>query len=190
MILSVRVKSSLVVNFLDQNNIIRVGGRLENIDLPISYKHPIVLSNKHTLTKLIISHEHIRNMHSGILSTLSIVRQNYWPLDRKQTVRGIIRKCIPCFKAKPRCENPMMGNLPSHRLSPSPPFSFCGVDFAGPFNIKDGKTRNKKIIKSYICVFICLSTKAVHIELATELSTQCFLNALRRFISRSGFCKT
>lgn len=175
--------------YLDDKNLIRVGGRLEHSELLYTSKHPVIISDKHPLTRLITQHEHIRNLHSGVQGTLSAVRQNYWPLKGRRTVRNIVNKCILCFKANPVSNNQLMGALPSTRTVPSPPFTVCGVDYAGPFQIKDGKLRNRRIIKSYVCIFVCFSTKAIHIELVTELSTECFLNAFKRFISRRGLCK-
>lgn len=80
----------------------------------------------------------------------------------------------------------MMGNLPEHRVKVSAPFSTCGVDYAGPLLIKDRKGRGSKTSKCYVCLFICFSVKAVHLELVTDLSTDSFLLALRRFVSRRG----
>lgn len=68
------------------------------------------------------------------------------------------------------------------------PFVICGVDYAGPFQINDSKFRNKKFIKAYICIFVCFSTKAVHIEVVSDLSTDGFFNAFKRFFSRRGLC--
>ncbi|XP_030747675.1 uncharacterized protein LOC115876126 [Sitophilus oryzae] len=81
-----------------------------------------------------------------------------------------------------------MGSLPKPRVVPSRPFYYCGVDYAGPYLLKDGKTRNRVKIKAYVCIFICLSTRAVHAELVTDLSTEGFLNAFKRFVSRRGLC--
>lgn len=81
-----------------------------------------------------------------------------------------------------------MGDLPKSRITPSRPFYISGVDYAGPFLIRE-KSRSKTIIKSYLCVFVCFSTKAVHFELATDLSTKAFLNCLRRFIARRKRCQ-
>jgi hypothetical protein len=80
----------------------------------------------------------------------------------------------------------MMGDLPRYRLQPTRPFLSSGVDFGGPFQTKTMKGRGGKIIQSYICLFVCLSTKAVHIELVTELTSDGFLAALRRMMSRRG----
>lgn len=81
-----------------------------------------------------------------------------------------------------------MADLPYYRVNPSRPFLRTGVDYAGPFKIKEGSTRSKRMVKGYLCIFVCLSTKAVHLELAHDLTTDSFLNALKRFVSRRGLC--
>lgn len=147
--------------FLDSQGIIRVGGRLKHSNLEYGVKHPIVLSNKHPFTRLIISHEHERSLHSGVQSTLAHVRQTYWPLNGRSLVRSCVRGCLRCFKSNPPACSTKMGELPRSRVTLSRPFEMVAVDYAGPFDLKDGKLRNKKIIKGYICVFVCLATKAV-----------------------------
>ncbi|XP_045466642.1 uncharacterized protein LOC123675337 [Harmonia axyridis] len=79
-----------------------------------------------------------------------------------------------------------MGELPSARVTPSRPFSHCGVDYAGPIIIKERTLRRTKFVKAYICIFVCFSTRAIHIELVKDLSTESFNNALNRFIARRG----
>lgn len=68
------------------------------------------------------------------------------------------------------------------------PFYNTGVDYCGPFFIKEKKLRNRGRVKAYVAVFVCLSTKAVHIEVVSDMTTEAFLAALRRFISRRGLC--
>lgn len=102
--------------------------------------------------------------------------------------RKVFYECINCFKTKPVAVQPIMGDLPKQRIEPSRPFSVCGIDFAGPFSIKTSLRRNAPTNKGYICLFVCFATKAVHIELVCNLTTEAFLNALKRFISRRGLC--
>lgn len=173
---------------MDSFGILRVGGRLNKSALKFESKHPIILPAKHHLTALIIRHEHIVNLHAGPQLVLSAIRRQYWPLNGKRVVRNEIRKCINCFRAAPITVSQKMGDLPVERVTPSRPFSICSVDFAGPYHIKDSKFRNKKFIKAYVCIFVCFSTRAVHVELATELSTNSFLNIFKRFIARRGRC--
>lgn len=175
--------------FLDSQGLLRVGGRLQHSNLTFAQKHPSVLAATHPFTKLIVKHEHERSMHAGSQTTLAHIRQRFWPINGKHIVRSHIRRCVRCFRTKPTLPNAKMGDLPSPRITqPSRPFVSTAVDYAGPFEMKDGKLRSRKIIKGYVCVFVCLATKAVHLELVTDLSTNGFLSLLKRFVSRRGVC--
>ncbi|XP_064215657.1 uncharacterized protein LOC135267304 [Tribolium castaneum] len=79
-----------------------------------------------------------------------------------------------------------MGELPSCRVKQTFPFYCKGIDYAGPFHLKDRTTRNPKIVKAYVCLFVCMAVKAVHIEVVSDLTTEAFLACLKRFISRRG----
>ncbi|XP_037931108.1 uncharacterized protein LOC119665920 [Teleopsis dalmanni] len=82
-----------------------------------------------------------------------------------------------------------MGNLPGHRVQPARPFLSTGVDYCDPIWVHY-KTRGKRPQKAYIAVFCCFATKAVHLKLVTDLTTDAFIGALKRFIARRGCCKT
>lgn len=182
-------KSSNLVKlnpFLDEQGIIRVGGRLTKSNFTYEKRHPIVLPIKHTLSELITRYEHLRLLHCGPQALLSSLRDRYWPLAGRNLARKVVYNCVQCFKTNPKNTEQIMGALPATRLSPSPPFFNCGVDYAGPFYIKDKKSRGCKTIKCYICLFVCFATKAVHLELVGNLTTEMFLAALKRFISRRG----
>lgn len=172
--------------FLDKEGIIRVGGRIRNSDYQFDKKHPIILCPKHKLTTLIMRYEHLKLYHCGPQHLLASIREKFWPLSGRGIARKITRGCIICFKNKPMTEQYQMGNLPHQRLSQFSVFSNVGIDYAGPILIKDRKLRGAKLIKSYICLFVCMSTKAVHIDLVTDLSTDSFLQVLKRFIARRG----
>lgn len=171
---------------IDNEGLLRVGGRLSHAELSYDAKHPILLPKGHTFTRLIIHNEHIRNMYSGIQATIYAVRNKFWPMSAKSTTRDIIRKCVTCWKAKPTVAEAIMSDLPSPRVNISRPFTHCGVDFGGPFLIREHKRRNAKLIKAYICIFVCFAIKAVHIELVADLTTESFLGAFKRFIARRG----
>ncbi|XP_024881254.1 uncharacterized protein LOC112460690 [Temnothorax curvispinosus] len=172
--------------FIDETGLIRVGGRLKNSELKFDACHPILLPRDHELTKRTIRREHVRNMHAGTQATMAAVRQRFWPLSLRSTARKIIRNCVTCFRAKPSQSEAIMGSLPSTRVTVSRPFSHCGVDYAGPVMVKEGKRRNARFHKAYIAIFVCFSTKAVHIELVSDLTSESFFSALRRFMSRRG----
>ncbi|XP_071578330.1 uncharacterized protein [Temnothorax nylanderi] len=172
--------------FVDADGVVRVGGRLREASLAFDTKHPIVLPPRHHVTKLIIEHEHIRQLHAGVQLTLASLRLRFWPLNGKSSVRGVIRKCVKCFRANPTPIEQFMGNLPLSRTEPARPFLRCGVDYGGPILIKEGPGRGKRTIKSYIALFVCFVTKALHIELVYDCTAETFLHALKRFISRRG----
>ena len=169
--------------FLDENQFIRCEGRLENSTLPKEAKKPILLPSKHRFTELIIQVVHERVHHNGIRETLNSVRETYWILRGRETVKRVLRRCVLCKRMEGMSyATPREPSLPSSRVSDEAPFTNTGVDFAGPLLITD----NEQTMKSYVCLFTCASTRAVHLELQKSLSADMFLQAFRRFTSRRG----
>nr|CAH7757847.1 unnamed protein product [Callosobruchus chinensis] len=117
---------------------------------------------------------------------LAAIREHFWIISARRVVRKIASRCITCFRVKPHPIYPIMGNLPKERVNPAPPFQVSGLDCAGPFILRDRKGRGSKPYKAWICLFICMTTRAIHLEIATDLSTDSFLAALRRFCARRG----
>lgn len=176
----------LSLNPFLQNGVMRVGGRIKNSGQPFETKHPIILPGSHYLTKQILRNEHERLLHCGVQNLLYSVRERYWPISGRNACKNIIRGCIKCFRTAPKDTKYLMGDLPEVRVTSNSVFINVGTDYGGPFLLKDRKTRGAKIVKAYMCLFICMSTKAIHIELVSELTTQAFLAALNRFIGRRG----
>lgn len=172
--------------FVDDQGILRVGGRLVQSSYAYDKKHPIILSPSCPIARLIARDEHQRFLHCGPTQLLSSLREKFWILSGKSLTRKIVHDCITCFRNKPKLSNPMMGNLPANRVTATHPFYNTGIDYAGPVLIKSKKGRGAKLNKAYICIFICMSTKAIHLDLVNDLSTEEFLATLRRFISRRG----
>lgn len=125
-------------------------------------------------------------MHAGAQATTGEIRQKFWPLSARSSTRKIIKNCTTCFRANPINSQARMGDLPERRVQPSRSFSTCGVDYGGPLYIKEGKRRNAKLTKTYIALFVCFITKATHIELVSDLSSEAFINALKRFMAKRG----
>lgn len=186
--LPLKSKSSLVSfnPFIDTDDLIRVGGRLHNSLYTHDKKHPFLLSGKHYLSKLITSREHLVMLHAGPQLLLASLRDRFWITNGRNLVKQVVHRCVTCFRVSPILTQPIMGNLPTARVQPTFPFLHTGIDYAGPILIKDRKGRGAKITKAYLCLFICFATKAVHLELVTGLSTELFILALKRFISRRG----
>lgn len=101
-------------------------------------------------------------------------------------MRKIVHECVTCTRLRGKSVSPLMGNLPEERVAANFPFYHCGVDYAGPVMILTRKGRGATTTKAYICLFICFSTRAIHLELVTDLSSEAYILALKRFISRRG----
>lgn len=170
--------------FLDDNHLLRVGGRLQESELSYETKHPLVLPS-HPVAEMIIKALHVENLHVGPSTLLAIVRQSFWPLKGRSITRKVTRGCIQCFRTQPRGVQQLMGSLPEERVTVAAPFEFTGVDYAGPVMVKQGKYR-PKIVKGYIAVFVCMTTKNLHLELVSDLTSDAFIAALERFINRRG----
>lgn len=172
--------------FLDEEGLIRVGGRLKNTEFTVDKKHPIVLSADHKFTQMLFASEHLRLMHAGPQLLLFSVREKFWPIGGRNLARKTVRNCIKCFRHNPRQADIPQGDLPNFRVTSTAPFHATGVDYAGPFFIKDRKGRGCKTSKAYVCLFVCFATKAIHLELVSDLTSEAFIAALRRFSSRRG----
>lgn len=172
--------------FIDNNGILRVDGRLKYANLSFDQKHQILIPPKSNFAKLLIADAHIRSEHGGIQITLSTLRNKYWVINARNAVKKFVHDCITCKRYSKIPNNQLMGSLPKDRLHADRPFMRTGVDYCGPYEMKASKLRNAKKYKGYIALFVCMSTKAVHIEVVSELSTEAFLAAFDRFVGRRG----
>lgn len=171
--------------FIDKEGLLRVSGRLSNAPIAWETKHPIILPN-HRISSLIAQQTHLRSLHGGPQMTLFLLRQNFWIVRGRNLVRSIVHKCLTCARHQATLQSQLMANLPSCRVTPSYPFTHCGLDYAGPIAVKLNKGRGYKSTKGYIVLFICMVTRAIHLELVTDYSSSTFLSALKRFVSRRG----
>lgn len=172
--------------FLDNNGILRVGGRLNSPMYSFMKKHPALLNSKHFFTRLIFKNIHNKYFHLGPTALLANAREKYWPIAGRSLARKTVFECIECFKSNPVNISPIMGDLPKQRIEVNYPFSIVGIDYAGPILIKNKNGRGSSTSKAYFAVFICFTTKAIHIETISSLSTNAFLAALNRFVARRG----
>ena len=172
---------------VDDDGLMRVGGRIENSTMPFSAKFPILLPREHHFTKLYVWLCHFNVKHNGVRETLTELRSKYWIIGGRQVVRKILSKCIVCkkFSAKPFDVLPAPP-LPSFRVADDFAFTRVGVDFAGPLYVQDIYSKDKSMHKCYIALFTCASTRAIHLELTPDLSSDSFMRVLQRFIGRRG----
>ncbi|XP_066258792.1 uncharacterized protein [Euwallacea similis] len=157
--------------FVDREGVMRVGGRLRNSPYHFDKKHPMLLSPKHRLSRMLCEYEHKRLMHAGPQLLFSSIREKFWIVASRNLIRATVRNCIACSRFNPQCLVPIMGDLPQERLTVGRVFSVVGVDYMGPLHIRDKKGRGSRLSKCYVSVFICFATKALHLELVSDLSS-------------------
>ena len=183
-------KSSLAnLNPFIQKHLIKVGGRLSNTILDEASMHPVILPRSSPFTKLLIQQSHINCLHGGTQLTLATLRQEVWIVRGRNEVRKEIRMCVQCTRYAARTPTQLMGDLPTAHVRSSHTFEKSGVDYAGPISVRLTKTRGKGTMKGYVCVFVCMVTKACHLELVEDLTSDAFIAAFHRFTSRRGRCK-
>lgn len=169
--------------FLDSDGILRVGGRIQNAEIPNKIKYPVVLPKKGHVTNLIARYFHDKTLHQGRGMTVNEIRNNgFWIVGCSSVVSSLIMKCVVCRKLRGTLQDQKMSSLPSDRLEPAPPFTYCAVDLFGPFIVKEGR----KELKRYGVLFTCLLCRAVHVETCNSLETDSFINCLRRFFAIRG----
>ncbi|CAK1584058.1 unnamed protein product [Parnassius mnemosyne] len=174
--------------FIDERGYLRVGGRINYSALPYNAKHPRLIPKNSRFTFLLIEYLHKKYLHVGPRTLQNIINQNFWILASRRIIRSVLSKCKICFKHNPVLLQPEMAPLPAARLIPCNVFEHVGVDLGGPFFTKESLRRNARVERSYLALFICYSTKAVHLEVLSSLSSDCFLACLDRFVARRGVC--
>lgn len=172
--------------FLDEEGLLRVGGRIDKSDLPYDARHQLLLPMKHPVTSLIVLDCHLKCLHGGPKLTESIVRQKYWICNSQRTIKSVLRNCMQCFKLNPKPMQQYMANLPVSRVKPEKPFARSAVDYTGAFYVKVNSGRGYKKFKAYVAIFVCMTTKSVHVEAVSDMTAEAFIAAFRRLVARRG----
>uniref|UniRef100_A0A7I4Y532 Integrase catalytic domain-containing protein n=1 Tax=Haemonchus contortus TaxID=6289 RepID=A0A7I4Y532_HAECO len=171
----------------DHDGILRCYGRLEHAAILPSANTPIFIVPKTALARLIIWEAHLQ-YHQGVAHTMAIVRGSFWIPKLRQQVSQIIRSCLPCQKLNNLpFRYPDMEALPKARVQRTRPFEHVGLDYFGPMPILITKEDKSK---AYGCIYTCRTTRLIHLELVENMTTEAFLNALRRIFARRGVPKT
>ncbi|GFR12328.1 integrase catalytic domain-containing protein [Trichonephila clavata] len=158
-----------------KDDYLHLGGRLQFFDIPFDTQHPLILDGNHSFVYLLIQHYRIHLHHLGVRIVLSELRSTFCILRGRQEIKKALHKCLPCKLFKAKCGMQIEAPLPSERVVPSASFTITGIDFAGPVNIRCLKPRDT----AYITLFTCATTRALHIELMSDLTTDKFLLALQ-----------
>ncbi|XP_043496473.1 uncharacterized protein LOC122520491 [Polistes fuscatus] len=152
-------------------------------------KHPPVLPQHSHLSRLFVRHALHQCLHGGPALTFGYLMSQVWVLCRNRLIKSVIRACMPCQRAKPQIAHQLMGELPVDRVVGSRAFANSGLDYAGPVQVRMSKGRGNRSGKGYIALFVCFATRAIHLELVSDLSSESFLCAYRRFVGRRGICR-
>ena len=169
--------------FRDEDDVIRVGGRVSKVIVTYDCKHPVLSPHDHWISLLITRNAH-QFGHNGVATTTAKTRRKYWIIRAHDLAKSVKYRCVFCREMEHKVESQFMADLPQLRLAPfTPPFHHTACDYFGPFIVKIGRN---KTTKHYGVVFTCLNTRAVHLELAVDCSTMEFLQVLRRFFSIRG----
>ncbi|MCG8431685.1 MAG: hypothetical protein MJA29_10985, partial [Candidatus Omnitrophica bacterium] len=154
--------------FLDEHGVLRVGGRLQYSNLPFDVRHPMILPRKHHVSELVIRQAHVKVGHSrGVNSVMAEVLLRYWIIHGREAVKKMKYNCFKCRRMNEQFLEQIMAPLPSSRsLMSLRAFSNIGVDFAGPFVTK---ITRRVTAKRYVCLFTCVQTRGVHLEMVYSL---------------------
>jgi hypothetical protein len=174
---------SLAPYISPDTGLLLVGGRLKRADVCDEAKHPILVDNQDHVATLIIRAAHKETLHAGPQATLAHLQQRIWIIGARSRVRKVVRNCTTCTRFTRDRPIQMMSDLPAERVTPSRPFTHTGLDFGGPFVVKTGL---RSTGKAYLALFVCFSTKAVHLEAVSALTKEACIAALRRFVARRG----
>ena len=149
--------------------------------------HPIILHGKHPVTRLIIQSEHLWLLHAGPTLLTSVLNRQFHIIGCRKIVRTITSGCSTCCRHAEKPRPQMMGQLPLERVTPDIVFMKVGIECARPLYLKYGHVRKPTIVKAYVCVFVSLSVKAIHLEL---VSAEAFIATLRPFIAQPSLIQS
>ncbi|XP_045541451.1 uncharacterized protein LOC106711682 [Papilio machaon] len=168
---------------MDDKGTLHVRARTsQNVDPPI-------LDGKHPYTRLYIAHVHEQLHHGGVEMVVNELRQRLFILKIRPSVKTVIKSCMQCRIRKAKPASPYTGDLPAARVAHhARPFTFTGLDYFGPIEVTVARHREKRYGALFTCL-MCLTSRAIHIEVVSSLSADAAISALRRFLARRGFPK-
>ena len=173
--------------FLD-DGVLCVGGRLAHANLPDESKYQRLIPQNSHLARLVVSNAHLSTLHGGTTQVMAHIRTRFWIPSCRSLVRKLVLNSVGCNRFNVKPQYPLMGDLPKERVDvPTKAFESVGIDFAGPFLCRKSA---RNVVKSYMALFVCFASKAVHIEAVSDMTTPACSAALRRFVARRGCPKT
>jgi len=165
------------------NGILRVGSRISEAPIALEAKFSMIVPPKHHETQLLIQAFHQKLAHAGQDHILAQLREQFWIPKGRSAVRKVVQSCLTCKKQRAVRMEQMVATLAAFRITACEPcFTYTGVDYFSPVNVKRGRS----VVKRWGAIFTCFNSRAVHLEVATSLETDCFIDFFRRFINRRG----
>jgi len=171
--------------FIDSEGLLRAKTRLGKAPgLSFDEQNPIVIPGESRLATLLVMEVHRINGHFGVSTVLGYIRRRFWIPRARQVIKVTLARCVTCRKLRGSAGNQVQAPLPAYRAELTVPFAVTGVDFCGPFycRTRDGT------IKTYIALFTCASTRAVHLETVLAMDVETVHLALRRFLAHFPGC--
>ena len=166
------------------NNVIRAQGRLIHSELPLDAQTPLFIPNCSRLVDLIVQYIHNTHFHCGVSQTLSVYRPSFWSPKIRTRVKSLLLRCVTCRRQRAKTiAKPPLPPLPAERVQWQRLFATVGVDHIGHFYARDAQGQR---IKLYICLFVCATTRAVHLEVVDNLTTKSFILCLRCLAAAKG----
>jgi hypothetical protein len=168
---------------LDSQQVLRVNGRVTTGPTVKTTTQPLILPRNSHVATLLVTHLHRSCGHLGREHILAKLREKFWIPQARVLIRYLLRRCLVCRKMNARPITQQMAPLPSSRTAVyEPPFTRTGMDLFGPLHVKHGRGTAKR----WCCLFTCLTTRAVHLEVVNSMNTDDFIMCLRRFLNRRG----
>ncbi len=162
-----------------EDGLIKLKTRLLHGDFEDNFKTPVILPSESPVVHAFIMKIHLENTHGGIQFMQCKLREQFWIINSRRTIRMVLRKCQECQRFSVKKLQCPSASLPVDRIQSEFPFEVTGTDLTGPLQLNDGR-------KAWIIIFTCAVYRAIHLELTTSLSTESYIIALRRFINRRG----
>ncbi|XP_059216147.1 uncharacterized protein LOC131994043 isoform X2 [Stomoxys calcitrans] len=182
--LSEKIELKSLNPFMDTDGLLRVSGRIDNATfLCLDARRPIILPKNHLFTSLLVESYDVRFCHINVATVMSEVRQRFWVPSLRQLLNKIKLRCPMCKVSRAKPTQPQMAPVPVDRITPYVrPFSYTGLDYFGPVNVTIRRRKEKR----WVALFTCLTIRAVHLEISTDLSSDACLLCIRNFINRRG----
>lgn len=174
--------------YMDENELIRAKGRLSSAYCSEDTKHPVIIPNDSRLSELLIIQAHSETNHGHVQQIMQYIRTNFWISKLRSESRRHVHKCIVCARYNKGFEEQLMASLPADRMRRNRAFLITGVDYCGPIEITERYKSRSNTRKCWIAIFVCMVTRAVHIDIIADLSAAEFIACFERFINRRGHC--